>query len=86
MSHTSGAKSGFTIVETVIVVLIVGFLLLAITGEMQKQRVEMPKAFAAWVKQNGNPKELTYEEWLALMRIEARSRHGSSVVLMPVSR
>ena len=35
------------------------------------ETVQMPETYRAWIKQTGNPSHLSYQEWKALMRIEA---------------
>jgi hypothetical protein len=47
-----------------LIVVLLGVLLLCAHQEIMVNR---PRAFAAWVKLTGNPQNLTYEEWLALV-------------------
>lgn len=51
--------------------------------ENRLETVAMPKAFAAWCKQTGNPKELTYEEWRALVSASENQNSGS-VLIVPI--
>lgn len=53
--------------------------------ERYKATVTMPAAYQAWVKQTGNPKELTYEEWRSLMRANER-QNDTTVIFMPSGR
>lgn len=59
---------GLTGIEVCVVCVIVMLLLTLAFSSNHKESVEMPKAYAAWVKQTGNAKNLTYEEWRALVR------------------
>lgn len=70
--------------EIFTVSLIVGISAVLIFGVMHRERVEMPKAYAAWVKQTGNGKGLTYEEWRSLIR--AQDKRDTGIILMPLPR
>lgn len=70
---------GWCWIETCIVVALIGVLSVAIWIDVHKERVQMPEAYRAWVKQTGNPKELTYSEWRAL----ARTREPE-VIIIPI--
>ena len=43
------------------------FLILASIVSHEKRELE--RGYPAWVKQTGNPKELTFEEWCALKKV-----------------
>jgi prepilin-type N-terminal cleavage/methylation domain-containing protein len=73
-------KSGFTIVELIIVTVIVLLLAAIVTPSFIKAKNE-PKVFAAWVKQTGNPKGLTFKEWRMLYREPVNSQ-GNPVIII----
>ncbi len=51
--------------------LVVGFgVILFITAMNRYERVILPRSYAAWCKQTGNKKNLTYEEWRSLILIK----------------
>ena len=77
-------KRGFTLIEVCIVLAILGLLAVIVVGALHKERTEMPAAYAAWVKQSGNPKELTYDEWRVLMKANER-QNDSTVIFMPMN-
>lgn len=49
------------------IAMVVGFSLIAI-GVYEKSKTYMPEQFRVWVKVTGNTNDLTYGEWLILMR------------------
>ena len=74
-------KRGFSVVEVCIVVVII-LLLAAITaGALYRVCIELPAAYAAWEKQTGNPKELTYDEWRVLVSVSESRRDGVLIVV-----
>lgn len=80
MTHRARkCNAGWLELETLL--LIAGLSLCAIMVFLvyHKETVEMPNAFAAWEKQTGNEKNLTYEEWRALMR----ANETTNVILIP---
>ena len=85
-SDRNGAtmKRGFALIEVCIVVAIFALLAVIVFGNLHKERTEMPAAYAAWVKQTGNTKELTYDEWRTLMRANERQR-DATLIFMPMN-
>lgn len=53
------------VITAVVVILIIAgaFMIL-----LHDRKVSLPNSYKAWVKQTGNPKELTFSEWKALLR------------------
>lgn len=45
-------------------------------------KLEREKTFQAWVKQTGNPKDLTIQEWDLLRNMEQESG-STSIILLP---
>ena len=74
--------SAFTLVETCVVLAIIGLLALMLWAVHHKETVEMPEAYAAWVKQTGNEKHLTYEEWRSLMRANEK-QNDTTIIFVP---
>lgn len=70
--------------EVGIVLVIVVLLGLVGVAGYHKESVEMPEAYRAWVKQTGNPKELTFEEWRALKRADERDGTTVVPVIIPI--
>lgn len=77
-------------IETVITTAIIGLLAAYIIGmiacDIYHEKVEMPESYRAWVKQTGNPKSLTFDEWRALVR--ATEHHDDTTfvpIYMPIS-
>ncbi len=69
---------------TIVVLGIIAFIL-TIAYFVEIQRTERyAKAYPAWVKQTGNPKELTFEEWRAIK--ESEKREDSCLIIMPMYR
>lgn len=73
---------GFTVVELIFVLFIVAILALLAFDGYRRENEQMPAAFAAWEKQTGNEKHLTYKEWRALMRANQRN-HDTTFVFIP---
>ena len=48
--------------------LLVGIFLILVSIAREEAR-ELERGYPAWVKQTGNPKELTFEEWCALKKV-----------------
>lgn len=71
--------------EWVIIAIIVALLSIVVWSCHYKATVTMPAAYQAWVKQTGNPKELTYEEWRSLMRANER-QSDQTIIFMPSGR
>lgn len=67
--------SAWTLIESCVVLAIIGLLALLIADAVHKERVQMPKAYKAWVKQTGNTNQLTYREWRALMRANEKQNY-----------
>lgn len=72
----------FTVVELIFVLFIVAILYLLIYDGHRKETVQMPSAFAAWEKQTGNEKHLTYEEWRSLMRANEK-KSDTTFIFIP---
>jgi hypothetical protein len=51
----------------IVIIALLGFIGFSI---YHKESVEMPESYQSWVKQTGNPKSLTYEEWRSLVRVK----------------
>jgi len=68
-------------IEVFAVAAILALFLLLFCLHYHKETVDMPKAYQAWVKQTGNPKELTYEEWRRLLRATEKS---PNVIFIPM--
>ncbi len=45
----------------------------------REETIEMPRAFAAWVKLTGNEKNLTYQEWRDL--VEANKKQADNTFI-----
>ena len=60
-------------IEYAIVAIIAALLFVLVLGEKQKQEMR-PQQYAAWCKLTGNEKQMTYEEWLMLERLEEEKR------------
>lgn len=63
------------------------FVLLTIMGIVfwscyNEITVVRPRAYQAWIKQTGNPKNLTFEEWDDLRRVNERSRDGTDIIFI----
>lgn len=69
----------FTVVELIFVLFIVSILALLAFDCHRRENEQMPSAFAAWEKQTGNEKHLTYDEWRALMR--ANEKKGDTTFI-----
>lgn len=72
-----------TLIEWVIIATIIALSCLVAWPCYYKSTVTMPAAYQAWVKQTGNPKELTYEEWRSLMRANER-QNDQTIIFMPM--
>ena len=68
---------------TIFVVAIVAIIAVIALGVVHQERTQMPKAYAAWVKQTDNPKGLSYDEWRSLMRANERRQALPTFIFMP---
>ncbi len=69
--------------------LIVGFIILLMLGLVvwsvyHVETYEKPKAYAAWCKETGNPKELTYDEWRSLQRLKEEQSNKTYIYPQPI--
>lgn len=55
------------LVELIILGLVSGLIYFVFWIQKMENEVWMPEAYAAWVKQTENPKQLTYREWRMLV-------------------
>jgi hypothetical protein len=75
----------FDNIGKVIVFWILLLLGLAVFGAAYDETVIMPRTFAAWCKETGNPKSLSYDEWRDLVRMNEDQKPNSTVfVPMPI--
>lgn len=69
---------------TAIEVIVCALILLILTGlvgfSCHRERVVMPESYRAWVKHTGNPNNLNFKEWRALIRADE-----GRVIFMPVT-
>jgi len=73
--------------------ILVGFIIAALLGclfavflaHKHEEQVEMPKAYQAWIKQTGNEKGLTFQEWRSLLRANEK-QNDSTLIFIPVSQ
>lgn len=73
----------FTWPEWATIGVIVLIMALIFGGICYQEKQMLECAFPAWVKQTGNPKNLTYDEWRALVRVSQKS-DSTTVVFVPV--
>jgi len=76
-------KQGFSIIEVLIVLTIIAIMSYMVVSSAYNEVTTMPTAYSAWVKQTGNPKELTYEEWRSLMDA-TRGQQDTTLIFMPI--
>jgi hypothetical protein len=81
VSRTAQRKGG-CLAETCIALAIIGLLVAMLWSVHYKETVQMPATFAAWVKQTGNEKHLTYEEWRLLMCAN-KKQNDTTIIFMP---
>lgn len=67
--------------EKAVMAAIVMLVLFLVWSSWYQAAVEKPKAYAAWVKQTGNPKQLTYDEWKSLHN--ASKDHDPVFIFIP---
>lgn len=77
----TSASAGWSGVETFFTVALVAIITLTILCAYHREKVVMPEAYQAWVKQTGNTNQLTYEEWRSLMR--ANEKQNTQIILIP---
>jgi hypothetical protein len=80
---SSALLGGWTLIETFVVTTIIVLLAATIWTGRYYVTVQLPESYRAWVKQTGNPKNLTYDEWRAFMR----SQDNAQIVpvIIPIS-
>lgn len=66
-----------------LVIGLIGVVVLVCVVDTQQEQEREEMAWRAWVKETGNPKQLSKEEWLALMSV-THPPAKSQVVPMPV--
>lgn len=69
--------------EWVIATVVIALLSIMFLAVHIEQTVEMPKAYQAWCKQTGNPKELTFEEWKSL--VSASHKSDTTFIFIPTN-
>lgn len=74
--------SAWMLIETCIVISIIGLIVALIWSAQYKESVQMPAAFSAWEKQTGNEKHLTYMEWRSLMRANEK-QNDAMLIFVP---
>lgn len=74
-------NKGIALVEVLIVVAIIALLAVIFLNGYQKERIEMPRAYKAWVKHTGNTNNLTFEEWRDLVRVG--QKHDTTIIFVP---
>ena len=58
--------------ETWLAFIIIFTFALLVAAFVYDEKVEMPKSYRAWIKQTGNEKCLTYDEWRSLVKVNAK--------------
>lgn len=69
---------GLILILSCFSIVIIGFVCLGLhlsketTEEALNAKDSYKKAYTAWVKQDGNSKNLTYDEWRSLIAVDSR--------------
>lgn len=74
--------SGLACIELIVIITIIALLGTLIGTCIYDEKVRMPKAFAAWEKQTGNEKHLTFDEWRILMKANER-QNDTTFIFIP---
>jgi hypothetical protein len=73
------------IVEKLVIILFIGLFVLfgiLLCSMPYANKLEREATFRAWVKQTGNPKDLTIQEWDLLRNME-KEGGSTSIILLP---
>jgi hypothetical protein len=68
---------GFVVVG--VLALIVGVVMAVV----HMDEAEMHRGYAAWVKQTGNEKQLSFDEWEALVRSTRKQDDANTIIFIP---
>ena len=72
----------FSVIEACVALAIISVIVAAFWSVHYRESVLLPEAFAAWEKQTGNEKRLTFDEWRSLVRAN-EDQNGTIINFTP---